>query len=124
MTNNKYLAGTLTVLFWVCWPIYIILYYISITILTILKLLYWPIAFVLQPVVYLLRFITACLALPFRALVKLEVNGPKVNFFCMCDAVSNHVYTSLCTITWELRHWSACSVDWHFSSPTTFSTAS
>ena len=81
MTKNKYLAGTLTVLFWVCWPIYIILYYISITILTILKLLYWPIAFVLQPVVYLLRFITACLALPFRALVKLEVNGPKVNFF-------------------------------------------
>jgi hypothetical protein len=71
---NKYLAGTLTVLFWIGWPIYIVLYYISITIFAILKVLYWPIAFVLQPVVYLLRFIAACLALPFRALVKLEVS--------------------------------------------------
>jgi hypothetical protein len=75
---NKYLAGTLTVLFWIGWPIYIVLYYISITIFAILKVLYWPIAFVLQPVVYLLRFIAACLALPFRALIKLEVCGPRV----------------------------------------------
>jgi hypothetical protein len=74
VTMNKYLAGTLTVLFWIGWPIYIVLYYISITIFAILKVLYWPIAFVLQPVVYLLRFIAACLALPFRALVKLEVS--------------------------------------------------
>lgn len=72
---NKYLAGTLTVLFWIAWPIYIVLYYLAITIFAILKVLYWPIAFVLQPVVYLLRFIAACLALPFRALVKLEVNN-------------------------------------------------
>jgi hypothetical protein len=74
-TMNKYLAGTLTVLFWIGWPIYIVLYYIAITILAILKVIYWPIAFVLQPVVYLLRFIAACLALPFRALVKLEVRS-------------------------------------------------
>lgn len=72
---NKYLAGTLTVLFWIVWPIYIVLYYLAITIFAILKVLYWPIAFVLQPVVYLLRFIAACLALPFRALVKLEVSS-------------------------------------------------
>ena len=72
---NKYLAGTLTVLFWIVWPIYIVLYYLAITIFAILKVLYWPIAFVLQPVVYLLRFIAACFALPFRALVKLEVSS-------------------------------------------------
>ena len=79
MTNNKYLAGTLTVLFWLFCPIYIVLYYLAIAVFTILKLLYWPIAFVLQPVVYLLRFVAACLALPFRALVKLEVCRLDVN---------------------------------------------
>lgn len=71
---NIYLAWTLTVLWWICWPVGITLYYLAITVLTLLKLLYWPVAFVLQPVVYFLRFIAACLALPFRALVKLEVS--------------------------------------------------
>lgn len=76
---NKYLAGTLTVLFWIAWPIYIIIYYLAIAIFAILKILYWPIAFILQPVVYLFRFIAACLALPFRALVKLEVSDLNVD---------------------------------------------
>ena len=79
VTMNKYLAGTLTVLFWIVWPIYIVLYYLAVTMFAILKVLYWPIAFVLQPVVYLLRFIAACLALPFRALVKLEVSDFHLN---------------------------------------------
>jgi hypothetical protein len=70
---NTYLAWTGTILWWICWPIGILIYYVAITIIAILKLIYWPIAFILQPVVYLLRFIAAILALPFRALVKLEV---------------------------------------------------
>jgi hypothetical protein len=72
---NIYLAWTGTILYWISWPIGIILFYIFVTVVAILKLIYWPIAFVLQPVVYLLHFIAACLALPFRALVKLEVRA-------------------------------------------------
>jgi hypothetical protein len=100
---NKYLAGTLTVLFWIGWPIYIVVYYLAITIFAILKVLYWPIAFVLQPVVYLLRFIAACLALPFQALVKLEVSDLEVNIRCT-TSYSNSTSTSLSTTTSELQH--------------------
>jgi len=102
---NNYLAGTLTVLFWIGWPIYIVLYYLANTVFAILKILYWPIAFVLQPVVYLLRFIAACLALPFRALVKLEVSTPSLNGDVCTTTTSNSICTSLCTTTSELRHW-------------------
>jgi hypothetical protein len=70
---NIYLAWIGTILWWICWPIGILLYYLFVAVVAILKLIYWPIAFILQPVVYLLRFIAAILALPFRALVKLEV---------------------------------------------------
>jgi hypothetical protein len=70
---NIYLAWVGTILWWICWPIGILLYYLFVAVVAILKLIYWPIAFILQPVVYLLRFIAAILALPFRALVKLEV---------------------------------------------------
>jgi hypothetical protein len=100
---NKYLAGTLIVLFWIGWPIYMVVYYLAITIFAILKLLYWPIAFVLQPVVYLLRFIAACLALPFQALVKLEVSDLKVNIRCT-TSYSSSISTSLSTTTSELLH--------------------
>jgi hypothetical protein len=100
---NKYLAGTLTVLFWIGWPIYMVVYYLAITIFAILKVLYWPIAFVLQPVVYLLRFIAACLALPFQALVKLEVSDLEVNIRCT-TSYSNSISTSLSTTTSELQH--------------------
>ena len=62
------------VLYWLCWPVGILLFYLSTAVLAILKLLYWPIAFLLQPFVYFGRFILAILALPFRALVKLEVS--------------------------------------------------
>ena len=72
---NIYLAWTGTILWWICWPIGIVVYYLFVAVITALKVLYWPIAFILQPVVYLFRFIAACLALPFRALVKLEVSG-------------------------------------------------
>lgn len=75
---NIYLAWTGTILYWISWPIGIVLFYLFVTVVAILKLIYWPIAFVLQPVVYLLRFIAACLALPFRALVKLEVSRRSV----------------------------------------------
>ena len=73
---NIYLAWTGTILYWISWPIGIVLFYLFAAVLALLKLTYYPIAFILSPVVYLLRFIAACLALPFRALVKLEVSGP------------------------------------------------
>lgn len=67
-------AWILTILYWIVWPVIIILYYIVTALVATLKLLYWPIGFLLQPVVYLGRFILACLALPIRALIKLEVS--------------------------------------------------
>ena len=99
---NIYLAWTGTILYWISWPIGIVLFYLFVTVVAILKLIYWPIAFILQPVVYLLHFIAACLALPFRALVKLEVR--------QCEAL--HIwymsliiyFSSLCTIISALQH--------------------
>lgn len=67
------LAWIFTILYWIIWPIVVVLYWLFTAVVAALKLLYWPIGFLLQPVVYLGRFIAACLALPFRALVKLEV---------------------------------------------------
>lgn len=62
------------ILYWLCWPVGILIYYLFTAVFAILKLLYWPIAFLLQPFVYFGRFVLAVLALPFRALVKLEVS--------------------------------------------------
>ena len=73
------LAKTLTVFWYICWPIAILIYYIAVAVLFILKLLYQPVGFLLQPVVYLGRFLLACLVAPFRLLVKLEVSW-KLNF--------------------------------------------
>lgn len=70
---NIYLDWLLTILWYICWPFGILVFYLVTFVLTVLKLLYWPIAFVLQPVVFLGRFIAACIALPFKALVRLEV---------------------------------------------------
>ncbi|KAM0705370.1 hypothetical protein Q7P35_008160 [Cladosporium inversicolor] len=69
---NIYFAWTGTILYWISWPIGIALFYLFVAVVAILKLIYWPIAFILRPVVHLLRFIAAVLAQPFRALVKLE----------------------------------------------------
>ena len=48
-------------------------------VLYLVKLLYWPIGFLLQPVIYLARFILTCVLAPFRLLVKLEVRIPTNN---------------------------------------------
>lgn len=98
---NLYLAWTGTILYWISWPIGIALFYLFVAVVAVLKLIYWPIAFVLQPVVHLLRFIAAVLALPFRALVKLEVRATQTS---RRFHVSNCVSRSLCTIISVLRH--------------------
>ena len=99
---NIYLAWTGTILYWISWPIGIVLFYIFVAVVAILKLIYWPIAFILQPVAHLLRFITAVLALPFRALVKLEVRA-NWNYVCRLK-ISNCLSHSLCITTSVLRH--------------------
>jgi hypothetical protein len=98
---NIYLAWTGTILYWISWPIGIALFYLFVAVIAVLKLIYWPTAFVLQPVVHLLRFITAVLALPFRALVKLEVSGLSL---VRPVHVSNCLFYSLYTIISALRH--------------------
>lgn len=92
-TMNVYLAWTGTILWWICWPVGIVLYYLFIAVVAILKLIYWPIAFILQPVVYLFRFIGACLALPFRALVKLEVS--RLNLLRLVTYLITHFLASV-----------------------------
>jgi hypothetical protein len=74
---NVYMSWLLTILWWICYPVGIVLYYVAIAGLAISKLLYQPVAFVLQPVVYLSRFVLACLALPFILLAKLAVRIPE-----------------------------------------------
>lgn len=70
---NIYLEWLVTILWWICYPVGIVAYYLAIVLLTVAKLLYRPLALVLQPVVYFGRFILACLAFPFVLLAKLEV---------------------------------------------------
>jgi hypothetical protein len=93
---NIYLVWTGTILYWIVWPVGIALYYLFVTVVAILKLIYWPIAFVLQPVVYLVRFIAACLALPFRALVKLEVSNSSHELMVHTSDCSSTASVQLC----------------------------
>lgn len=71
---NTYLDWALTVSWYICWPIWLAVYYLVVALLVILTFLYQPIAFVLQPVVYFGKIIGTCLAFPFRLLAKLEVS--------------------------------------------------
>lgn len=61
-------------LYWVVYAVGWVLKTIAFTVLRLLRLLYRPVAFTLQPVVYLTQFLLACLALPFKAVVKFEVH--------------------------------------------------
>ena len=73
----SYLDIALSILWYICWPIGLLLYYIAIAVVTIIKLLYHPVAFLLQPLVVIGHFILACLLSPFRLLVKFEVGTSK-----------------------------------------------
>lgn len=71
---NVYLSWTITVLYWIFWPVGKLLLYLAILVLTTLKLLYRPVAFLSLPLLYLGRFMLVCLAAPFQLLAKLEVS--------------------------------------------------
>lgn len=72
---NPALAVVYVSLYWLIYAIAVLLKNIAFALLWLLHLLYRPIAFTLQPVVYLGQFLLACLALPFKALVKFEVHS-------------------------------------------------
>nr|OQO16601.1 hypothetical protein B0A51_15436 [Rachicladosporium sp. CCFEE 5018] len=69
---NIYLDWTVTVLWWICYPVAVIVYYLAIILFALASFLWRPLAFLLQPVVYLARAIVAVLAIPIQLLVKLE----------------------------------------------------
>ncbi|OQO03534.1 hypothetical protein B0A48_10198 [Cryoendolithus antarcticus] len=69
---NIYLDWTVTVLWWICYPVAVIVYYLAITLSALASFLWRPLAFLLQPVVYLGRAIVAVLTIPIHLLVKLE----------------------------------------------------
>jgi len=71
---GKIALQVVIVLWQILWPIRALLYYLAILLLFILKLLYRPVAFLLQPLLFLGRFVVACLIAPFQLLVKLEVS--------------------------------------------------
>lgn len=71
---NPALGVVYATLCWLVYAIAVLLKDIAFALLWLLHLLYRPIAFTLQPFVYLGRFLLACLALPCKALVKFEVD--------------------------------------------------
>lgn len=115
------LSWLLTILWWICYPIGILIYYIFTFVLNVLHLLYRPIAFILQPVVYLGRFIFAVLALPFRLLARLEVSiqSPHESSQCSINSIN-----SLFTTTSASQPSSASAAGYVYSTSTTSCTAS
>ncbi|KAF2171106.1 hypothetical protein M409DRAFT_64062 [Zasmidium cellare ATCC 36951] len=70
--SNAALAWAWTIGWWICYPIGVVVWYLAVVVLFILNLLYRPVAFLLQPFVYLGRFILACLVFPFTLAARLE----------------------------------------------------
>jgi len=60
------------VLWYICYPIGITIYYVALGLLFVLKLLYRHVAFLLQPLVYFGQLILACLIAPFELLGRFE----------------------------------------------------
>ncbi|EME43678.1 hypothetical protein DOTSEDRAFT_174645 [Dothistroma septosporum NZE10] len=69
---NLYLDWAWTISYWICAPIGWVLWYILLAVLFIIKILYWPVAFLLQPVFIFGRVILNILAAPFRLLVQFQ----------------------------------------------------
>lgn len=57
----------------VLWYLGLPLYYLAVPVLFVLRQLYRPLAFLLLPVIYLARFILACIIAPFQFLARFEV---------------------------------------------------
>ncbi|KAK5111220.1 hypothetical protein LTR62_005248 [Meristemomyces frigidus] len=68
LTVQTVLAAVVYILRPVVLLVYYIALYLAIAVVSLAKLLYAPIGFLLQPVVYLLRFLLACTLTPFRLL--------------------------------------------------------
>ncbi|GAB7347853.1 hypothetical protein MBLNU459_g5385t1 [Dothideomycetes sp. NU459] len=69
---NTYLAWLLTVLSWIVYPVYFVLYYVALGILAVLSPISRVLLFLLQPVVYLAQFIGTCVTAPFYFLQRFE----------------------------------------------------
>ena len=92
--SGIYITNTLSILWYICWPVGVLLYYLAIAVLTMIKLLYQPVGFLLQPLVYVGRFLLACLIAPFRLLVKFEVSRLQSSLSTTTDHISRH-FTSI-----------------------------
>ena len=63
-TLTYYLAWIWTVLWLICYPIGLVVYYAGYALWSLALLLYRPLAVLLQPLVYFGNFILTCLAAP------------------------------------------------------------
>lgn len=70
---NVYLAGALSGLSYISYPITILLYSILLAVLWLANVLYGPVAAFLQPFIFIILCIWRVVALPFRLLAQLEV---------------------------------------------------
>ncbi|KAK4621700.1 hypothetical protein CLAFUR4_07602 [Fulvia fulva] len=69
---NIYLGWALTISYWICWPVVSVLWYLALAVFFVVKILYWPVAFLLQPVFVFGRVVLNVLATPFRLLVRFQ----------------------------------------------------
>lgn len=94
-TFNAALAWAWTISWWICYPIGVVLWYLMVVVLFVLNLLYRPVAFLLQPVIYLARFALSCLVFPFTLAARLEVSrSMTASNYRYTDNGSDDIYLS------------------------------
>lgn len=91
---NRYAAWTLTVLYWISYPICFVLYYIALAISYVLWPVYRVVLFLLLPVAYFARLAASALIWPFLFLARFEVTlllnlkwSSRSNVFRLCTSI-------------------------------------
>ena len=94
-------SATLGVLGNIGLAIGLVLWYLVLTVWLVLQTVYWPVAFLLQPLFFLGRFLAACLFLPVQIIIRLEVshcfNRP-TDKGSQCDGASNSSLWPFCLL--------------------------
>lgn len=114
---NVYLDWILTILYWIVWPIILVLYYIAIVPLYILQPILALLLLVATPFIHLGTFLGQCITWPFRFAGRFEVTFPAPIRKVRQSADWIHRRS---TFTSELPRWSV----WHLGCSYTSSSAS
>jgi hypothetical protein len=71
---NIYVSWSLTGLYYLVYPVYFLLYFITLTLKTLLTPLSSVLLFILQPLFLFARLLVYCIVAPFHFLARFEVN--------------------------------------------------